>query len=131
MTARNLRDRRCRIIHLLGAFNIKGYPRIYITDHLERRVRHDDPYNPGASIIESKETYGCSQYQDYAAYLAFNPEVEKIADITIINSQVFTMDKKGKIYNETEFSAYNSGEQGAPTESIPDVKFYYYVAVEV
>lgn len=41
------------------------------------------------------------------------------------------MDKKGEIYNDTEFSAYNSGEQGAPTETIPNVTFYYYVAVEV
>lgn len=115
----------------LGVFNIKGCPRIYIIDNLQRRVRHDDPYNPGAPIIESKETYGCAQYQDYAAYLVFNPEVEKIADINIINSQVFAMDKKGEIYDETEFSAYNSGEQGAPTETIPNVTFYYYVAVEV
>lgn len=41
------------------------------------------------------------------------------------------MDQNGKIYNQTEFTAYNSGEHGTTIERIPNVKFYLYFAIEV
>lgn len=116
----------------LGIFNINSNGLdVFVTHTKRQRIRHDDPYNPGAPIIESWETLTCGQIHDYSVYLQFNPEVEKIADINILQQEVFAMDKSGYIYNKTEFQAYNSGEQGAVIEEIPDVQFYIYFAIEV
>lgn len=116
----------------LGVFNINGNGlNIYVTHTKTQRIRHDDPYNPGEPITESWETLTCGQLLDYSAYLQFNPEIEKIADINILKQEVFAMDKGGYIYNKTEFKAYNSGEHGTVIEEIPDVQFYLYFAIEV
>lgn len=116
----------------LGVFNINNDGlTINVTHTKTHRIRHDDPYNPGEPITESWETLTCGQLHDYSIYLQFNPEVEKIADINIIKQEVFAMDKNGKLYDETEFSVYNSGEYGTVIEKIPDVKFYLYFAIEV
>lgn len=116
----------------LGVFNIddKGLV-IHVTRTKTQRIRHDDPFNPGEQIIESWENLTCGQLHDYSAYLQFNPEVEKIADINILKQEVFAMDNNGNIYHQTDFSAYNSGERGSVIERIPYVEFYLYFAIEV
>ena len=92
----------------LGVFSIDGNGlTIHVTYTKKQRKRHDDPYNPGETILETWETLTCGQLLDYSAYLHFNPEVEKIADVKILNQEVFAMDQNGKIYNQTEFTAYN------------------------
>ncbi|MFZ1236138.1 MAG: hypothetical protein WAR39_03910 [Prevotella sp.] len=115
----------------LGVFNIKETPSIFVAHSIWHRNRYDDPYNPGSRIVESNETLSCGQFQDYSIFLQFNPEVEKIADFNILRQQVFAMDSKGNIYDQMEFNAYNSGEQGTITEEIPDVTFYLYFAIEI
>ena len=114
----------------LGVFNIKGRPSINITHSVKKRIRHDDPYSPGSPIIETIESLSCGQPLDYSKCLIFNPEVKKVADINVINSEVFTMDKDGNI-DGTDLYAHDYGEHGSPTESIPVVSYYYFVAIEV
>lgn len=115
----------------LGVFNMKGTPIIYLTHSIIRRNRHDDPYNPGATITEVTEKLSCGQAQSYEQYLQFNPEVQKIADVSVVKEQLFALDDAGNYYSNREFSAYSSGEFGAPIENIPNVTFYVYFTIAV
>ena len=87
----------------LGVFNIQGRPALYLTHSIVKRNRHDDPYNPGETITEITEKLSCGQHQSFAQYLQINPEVEKIADVSVVKEELFALDKDDNFYTDTDF----------------------------
>ncbi len=82
----------------LGLFNITGNPVIKIIINCDTEWEHDtDPEHSDNLIPVDYLSTNISQNEDYSKYLIFNPEIEKIATITV-EDQIFVT--TGKAYGK-------------------------------
>lgn len=107
---------------VLGVVCMEGRPCLDIYVDITKQNRFDDPYNPGQIYTETTERLSCGQHRPYEVYLKFNPEVEKIADITVLNEEIFGITNDGFVQSDPDITI-RYGETGTSREPFPDFRY--------
>lgn len=107
---------------ILGVVKLDGRPCIDIHIHTTYQNRFDDPYCPGQIYTETTERLTVSQHHPFEEFLKFNPEVEKIADITVLNEEIFGITEDGYVVSDPDMTT-RYGETGTSRQPFPDFKY--------
>lgn len=107
---------------ILGVVKLDGRPCIDIHIHTTYQNRFDDPYCPGQIYKETTERLTVSQHHPFEEFLKFNPEVEKIADITVLNEEIFGITENGYVVSDPDMTT-RYGETGTSRQPFPDFKY--------
>lgn len=107
----------------LGVFNFTAKPRMSILVNHWQRDRFDDPIQPGQRITESGASYSVPQHE-YDGYVTINPALLQIADVNVDCKLVADYGGGDLKIEPMGDSVYNSGEFGAPEETLERPQFY-------
>ena len=107
----------------LGVFNFTAKPSMAITIRNWQRDRFDDPMQPGQRITESGASYSVPQHE-YDGYVTINPALLQIADVNVDCKLVADYGGGDLRIEPMGDSVYNSGEFGAPEETLERPQFY-------